>query len=108
MRQKMSYPEALLWRDLKGEQLGYRFTRQKVLCQGRYIADFYCAKARMIVEVDGKQHLEQDMMLADKVRDVEIYEKHGLATLRLPAREVLGMRDYAVHKIKLYCDARTK
>ena len=59
--------ENLLWRHIRGRRLqAFRFKRQKVI--GPYIVDFYCAKARLIVELDGGQHAENSAINYDQER----------------------------------------
>ena len=53
LRRNMTKEERHLWYDFL-RQHPARFSRQKVL--GRYIADFYSAKARLVIELDGSQH----------------------------------------------------
>ena len=54
LRRDATEAERLLWRALSGYRP--RFTRQLVI--GRYIADFACRKAKLIIELDGSQHLD--------------------------------------------------
>ena len=54
MRHEPTQAEAVLWKALRGGQLGLRFRRQHAL--GRYIVDFYCPWARLAIEVDGAGH----------------------------------------------------
>ena len=55
LRGSMTDAELLLWSKLKGKQVkGLQFYRQKII--GNYIVDFYCAKAGLVIEVDGGQH----------------------------------------------------
>lgn len=62
----MTKEERRLWYDyLKG--LPVTVNRQKVI--GPYIADFYCAKAKVVIEIDGSQHYEDGAMEADAERD---------------------------------------
>ena len=58
-----------------------RFLRQKVI--GNYIVDFYCAKAKLVIELDGSQHFEADNKLNDEKRD-EFLRNCGLHVVRLP------------------------
>jgi very-short-patch-repair endonuclease len=54
----MTDVERLLWRALRYKQLGgHRFRRQHPI--GRYIADFACIEQKLVIELDGGQHLEQ-------------------------------------------------
>ena len=61
-------------------QYPVRFQRQKAI--GNYIADFYCAKAKLIIELDGSGHYEQDQMEHDALRTEEL-KKMGLSVLRI-------------------------
>ena len=56
LRRKMTAEERHLWYDFL-RTYPIRFLRQKVL--GSYIVDFYCAKARIIIELDGSQHFTE-------------------------------------------------
>lgn len=80
----MTLPEVLLWNQLKSGQIGFDFNRQ--FCLGPYIADFYCRKIRLVVEVDGQIHQVRDT--ADGIRDAWM-EANGLYVLRVPAQSVL-------------------
>ena len=84
LRKDMTNEERHLWYDyLKDYPL--RFTRQKVL--GKYIADFYCAKANLVVELDGSQHYEEVGQIKDEKRTAFL-ESYGLKVLRIPNNEV--------------------
>jgi very-short-patch-repair endonuclease len=64
MRNNPTEPEKRLWCHLSNGQLGgYKFRRQQVI--GRFIADFVCASARLIVEVDGDTHKEASDLARD-------------------------------------------
>ena len=62
-----------------------RFRRQRPL--GPYIADFYCAKARLVIELDGSQHFDPDGMNYDAVR-TEYMESLGLKVLRFSNTDI--------------------
>jgi very-short-patch-repair endonuclease len=80
LRNKSTDAEILLWAKIRMRQLnGFLFYRQKPL--GAYIADFYCPKAKLVIEVDGGQHLTPDAVEYDRVRD-EYMKNIGLKTLR--------------------------
>lgn len=57
LRKNMTKEERHLWYDFL-RSYPVKFTRQKVL--GRFIADFYCSEAKLIVELDGNQHYEAE------------------------------------------------
>ena len=68
LRKSMSSAERLLWRGLRGRQVdGARFRRQHPI--GIYIVDFVCLERRLVVEVDGGQHTEDDHIVSDARRD---------------------------------------
>ena len=65
LRKEMTKEERHLWYDFL-RTYPVRFSRQKVL--GKYIADFYSAEARLVIELDGSQHYENDNMEKDAER----------------------------------------
>jgi very-short-patch-repair endonuclease len=81
-RQQTSF-EDQLWQQLRGRRLGYKFRRQVPL--GRYVADFICFDAKLVVELDGRQHEEQ--RIYDAARTAEI-EAQGLVVLRFGNEQV--------------------
>ena len=84
LRKGMTKEERHLWYDFLRDH-PYRFVRQKVL--GRYIADFYCAKAKLVIELDGSQHYEDTSQDKDAVRTAFL-EQYGLRVLRIPNNEI--------------------
>ena len=62
-----------------------RFSRQKVL--GKYIADFYSTKAKIVIELDGSQHYEDGNTEKDAQRTAFL-EGYGLTIIRIPNNEV--------------------
>jgi len=95
MRREMTPEEELLWSHLRARRLGgFKFKRQEWL--GRYIADFYCWEAKLIVEVDGSQHHEQAGY--DAGRDAWL-KRRGLKVLRFWNNEVTGETEAVLAKI---------
>ena len=87
LRKNMTDAEILLWSRIKGKQIKEtQFYRQKPI--GNYIADFYCSKAKLIIEVDGSQHYEEKGIEKDEVRD-KYFESLGLKVLRFTNIDVL-------------------
>lgn len=78
LRKHMTKEERHLWYDFF-KQLPLTVNRQKVI--GPYIVDFYCAEARLVIELDGSQHYEQQGKAADARRDAYLREQ-GLTVLR--------------------------
>jgi very-short-patch-repair endonuclease len=87
LRKAMSMPEVLLWQQLRKRPGGLKFRRQHP--SGSYVLDFYCSDARLAIEIDGKAHDRLDRPSRDAARD-GWFEAAGIATLRLPASEVLS------------------
>jgi very-short-patch-repair endonuclease len=79
LRIGMTDSERKLWAALRGEQLGVKFRRQHPL--GHYIADFACLAPKLIVELDGSQHV--DRAAHDERRD-EFFRNQGFEVLRFP------------------------
>jgi len=84
LRKNMTKEERHLWYDFLKEY-PVRFQRQKIL--GHYIADFYCAKAKLVVELDGSQHYEGGGPMKDQVRTAFL-EGYELTVLRIPNNAV--------------------
>ena len=66
LRTGMTKEEKHLWYDFL-KKLPYTVNRQKII--GNYIVDFYCAKAKIVIELDGSQHYELEAKEKDKERD---------------------------------------
>ena len=85
LRAAMSLPEVLLWRELR-RQSEVRFRRQHPI--GHYVLDFYCACAKVCVEIDGIAHEMGDRPQRDATRDAWL-EERGIEVVRIPASDVL-------------------
>lgn len=84
LRNNMTQEERHLWYDFL-RSYPIRFGRQKIL--GSYIADFYCAEAKLVVELDGSQHYENAGMAYDEKRTAFL-EGYGIQVIRIPNNEV--------------------
>ena len=80
----MTDEEKHLWFDYL-RFLPITIKRQKVL--GHYIADFYCASAKLVIELDGSQHREEKGAEADRIRD-RYMAGLGLSVLRFTNEQV--------------------
>ena len=84
LRKNMTKEEKHLWYDfLRGYPV--RFMRQRGI--GKYIVDFYCASAKLVIELDGSQHYEPNAMKYDEER-TKYLEGYGLYVIRIPNNEV--------------------
>ena len=84
LRKEMTKEERHLWYDFL-RSYPVRFSRQKVL--GKYIADFYSAEAKLVVELDGSQHYDEANMEDDAARTAFL-KGYGLAVVRIPNNEL--------------------
>lgn len=83
----MTDAEQHLWRRLRGKQIGgVQFYRQKPLLS--FIVDFYCPAAKLVIELDGGQHLDDAVKIKDGERDA-LLASTGLHVLRFDNRHVL-------------------
>lgn len=99
LRNNLTEAERCLWQRLKLKHLGYVFYRQKPI--GNYIVDFYCQKAKLVVEVDGGQHFTDETAGNDRIRD-EYLQSLGLKVLRFSNSEVLKYTDRVAEKIQIF------
>jgi len=96
LRKQGVLSEVLLWNQLKGRKLrGYQFMRQKPI--GAYIADFYCSKLKLIIEIDGDSH--EGRFLHDMKRQREL-ESEGLTVLRFNDTDVKNEIDNVLMAIE--------
>ena len=84
LRKNMTPWEMKLWNCFLREY-PIRFQRQKVI--DNYIVDFYCAKARLVIQLDGGGHYTDEQMQYDATR-TKILEKYGLKVLRICNLEI--------------------
>ena len=93
LRKEMTKEERHLWYDYL-RNYPVRFLRQKVI--DNFIVDFYCASAKLVVELDGSQHYEQAGRLQDKIRTERI-ETYDLTIIRIP-------NNYITNNFKGVCE----
>ena len=84
LRKNMTKEERHLWYDFL-RTYPVKFLRPKTL--GKYIADFYCAKSKLVIELDGSQHYEQINIEKDTER-TKYLEQYGLTVIRIPNNQV--------------------
>ena len=84
LRKNMTKEEKHLWYDFL-RSYPVRFSRQKIL--GKYIADFYCAKAKLVIELDGSEHYTEKGERYDEKRTAFLAE-YGLTVIRIPNTEI--------------------
>jgi len=91
LRKNMTDAENMLCLKLKRKQLkGHPFYRQKII--GKYIVDFCCPKANLVIELDGGQHYSEVGKTKDRARDDALREM-GIRVLRFSDRDVFENMD---------------
>ena len=103
LRTEMSLPEVLLWQLLRKQPDGVKFRRQHPV--GDFVLDFYCAEAKVCIEVDGIAHNLGDNPLRDEQRDGWLNEQ-GIEVLRIPATDVLRSPQESAEALVRYCKGR--
>ena len=87
LRRELSLPEVLLWDCLRKHGVaGLRFRRQHPI--GPYVLDFYCASARLAIEVDGAHHDLPGQICHDTRRDTWLVGQ-GIRVMRIAATDIL-------------------
>ena len=100
LRKNMTRHEKHLWYDFL-RSYPIRFQRQKPL--GNYIADFYCAKAKLVIELDGSGHYTEMQLLKDAERTKDL-EELDLSVVRIPNYLI----DKNFNGVCIYIDALIK
>ena len=103
LRKKLTKEEALLWYKFLC-RYPFRFRRQYVI--GNYIADFYCHKARLVVELDGSQHYEESNQLKETER-TQYLQSQNLRILRYSNLDVLRKFQSVCEEIDFVVKERT-
>jgi len=103
LRSEMTLPEGLLWRELRSRPSGLKFRRQHPA--GIYVLDFYCAAAKLAIEVDGMAHDGLEAARKHGARS-HYLRSQGVATLRVPASAVLTDLHVTVARIVEVCLTR--
>jgi very-short-patch-repair endonuclease len=96
LRQTQTAAEATLWRHLRNRNLEYKFRRQHPI--QFFIIDFYCADAKLLIEIDGESHFQKTQMKYDEAR-TEYLEMLGYKVIRFTNDDVRYNVDAVVSKI---------
>ena len=97
LRSELTSSEIVFWSLLKQHFSNFRFKRQHPI--SNYIADFYCHKLKLVIEIDGGIHLTGEVKDNDKIRD-EFMQSLNLKTVRFTNEEVCKKGDLVVKKLK--------
>lgn len=100
LKKTMTPAENLLWQNLRNRKVSNcKFRRQHPIA--RYIVDFYCHEARLVIEVDGGIHFTPENIQYDQFRTEEL-EGLGLKVIRFRNEEVLENMSGVLAEIRKY------
>jgi very-short-patch-repair endonuclease len=94
LRKNQTPQEVLLWEVLSNKKLGVKFRRQHSI--GPYIVDFYCREKKLVIELDGSQHIKQKEY--DRERD-NFLKSHNITTIRFWNNQINESLDGVVMNI---------
>ena len=89
--------EVVMWKQLKGKNLGVKFLRQHAILD--FIVDFVCLEKKLVIEVDGEYHFTEDQKREDEMRCKRLQEM-GYHVLRFKNEEVLYKTDCVINIIQ--------
>ena len=96
LRQRTTEAEKVLWEYLRAHRFGgLHFRRQHAIAQ-KYIADFYCAKLKLVIELDGEIHQKPDTREYDAHRTKDL-ESLGIQVIRFTNEDILNDREKIFH-----------
>lgn len=96
LRRNLTSAEKRVWHMLRGSRLGMRIRRQHSM--GNFIVDFYCARRKLIIEIDGKYHEDPLIALYDEYREAWLREQ-GFEMIRFTNEQVLQMPEVVLAEI---------
>ena len=96
LRVKQTEAEKILWQKLRNWQVeGFKFFRQYSI--GKYIVDFYCSELRLVIELDGSQHYEENALEYDEIRE-EFMKSLDIKTIRFNNLDVFKNLDEVMER----------
>jgi very-short-patch-repair endonuclease len=98
LRTNLTPAEELLWNEFLKKHK-YRFRRQKQI--DNYIVDFYCAKLKLVIEIDGEVHNSFDSIEYDNQR-AKVIESYGISIMRFTNEDVFERFEYVCKSINDY------
>lgn len=96
LRARMTPAEEVLWNVIKINEWHLKFRRQHPI--SNYIADFYCHKHKLVIELDGGYHENKEVRIYDAAREKDINE-FGITVLRFKNEEVFNQIEKVIEKI---------
>ncbi len=102
LRKEPTPAEAKLWAYLRNDQLGVNFRRQHAI--GNYIPDFCCIKKKLIIELDGSQHIDQTEYDAERTK---YFESLGYKVIRFWNNDVMKDINGVIRVIQFAMESKT-
>lgn len=102
-RHPLTPAEAKIWSRVRNRGLSFKIRRQHPIW--RFIADFYCAEARLVIEIDGDSHAAPEQEDYDRAR-TEWLEERGYKVIRITNEDVHKRLENALNEIYLNCEER--
>jgi very-short-patch-repair endonuclease len=103
LRRPLTPTEAKVWRAVCNRQIGFKIRRQQPI--GRFILDFYCAEAKLAIEIDGDVHADPDQAQYDAARTQWLKER-GYAVVRFKVQQVDHDLSSVLEAIRRACEHR--
>lgn len=104
LRNQATPAETVLWGYLKTKPFGYKFRQQHPL--GIYIADFFCYKLKLVIEIDGSIHKYEEIKANDERRQ-KLIESEGIRVIRFTNEEVMKSLETVIANISLALNEQT-
>jgi very-short-patch-repair endonuclease len=101
LRNDATEAEKILWYRIRNNLLEYKFRRQHSI--GKYIVDFYCAELKLVVEIDGYIHGEENNIERDRIRE-DYLVGLGLRIVRYRNEQIIYELDSVMIDLKNICD----
>ena len=100
LKHPMTDAERLLWDKIRNRKLqGLKFRRQHPIHY--YFADFYCHEKRLIIEVDGRIHLDAEVKEHDENRTAEL-DRLGISVIRFTNAQIFNQLEHVLQKIVIF------
>ena len=103
-RHPLTPAEAKIWARVRNRGIGFKTRRQHPIW--RFIADFYCAEAKLVIEIDGDSHAEPNQAAYDQAR-TEWLEARGYKVIRIMNEDVHRYLEASLNEIFLTCKQRS-
>jgi uroporphyrinogen-III synthase len=98
LRKRQTYCEKVLWSELRNKKLlNLKFRRQYPI--NKYIVDFFCYEKKLIIELDGPLHEDNEKQKRDEIRQREL-ECLGYKIIRFRNEDLISKFDYVLKEIE--------